>query len=84
MTNQPAIQKPYPAHKLTAEQRAELVANLEQRYTAGASIRALAEESGYSYGAIHGWLTGAGVTLRPRGGANRPRPALRAKGSGSR
>lgn len=84
MKNQQAIQKPYPARKLTAEQRAELVTNLEARYAAGASIRALAEEFGYSYGAIHRWLTDAGVTLRPRGGGNRPRPALRARRSGSR
>lgn len=84
MKDQQGTRKPQPARKLTAKQRAELVTNLEQRYAAGASIRALAEEFGYSYGGIHRWLTSAGVSLRPRGGSNRPRAALGAKRSGPR
>ncbi|MGW7517842.1 helix-turn-helix domain-containing protein [Streptomyces sp. NPDC054796] len=37
-------------------------------HAAGLSIRAIAAELERSYGAIHGTLTRANVTMRPRGG----------------
>ena len=38
------------------------------RYVSGASIRAIAEESGRSYGFVQKLLKEAGVEFRPRGG----------------
>lgn len=84
MKNQPVTRETHPARKLTAGQLAELRTILDQRYAAGASIRALVKEFGYSYGSIHAWLTGSGVMLRPRGGSNRPRPVAAARRSDSR
>ena len=44
---------------------------LRKKYEKGASIRALAESTGRSYGFIHRMLSQAGVTRRSRGGATR-------------
>ncbi|MFD5648221.1 helix-turn-helix domain-containing protein [Streptomyces sp. NPDC127039] len=41
------------------------------KYEAGASIRALAEETRRPYGGVHGLLAHAGVTCRSRGGSLR-------------
>jgi hypothetical protein len=41
----------------------------------GATIRALAEETGRSYGGVHRLLVDAGVVFRSRGGAVRQGPA---------
>mgnify|MGYP001436628772 CR=1 FL=1 len=41
------------------------------KYDSGASIRALAQETGRSYGGVHRLLTDAGVTFRSRGGDRR-------------
>ncbi len=49
-----------------------------EKYTKGASIRALAEQTGRSYVSIHRVLTQAGVPLRARGGNNRTRTASKA------
>jgi hypothetical protein len=46
---------------------------LRKRYEAGDSIRALMTATGRSYGYIHGLLTHARTTMRPRGGPRRPR-----------
>jgi hypothetical protein len=46
-----------------------------EKYDAGASIRALAEDTGRSYGFIHRILTETGVTLRGGGGATRSQPS---------
>lgn len=51
--------------------RDKLRAELRKKYEKGASIRALAESTGRSYGFIHQVLSEAGVTLRSRGGATR-------------
>ncbi|MFF7976827.1 helix-turn-helix domain-containing protein [Streptomyces sp. NPDC007905] len=51
--------------------RDKLAADLGKAYESGASIRALAESTGRSYGFVHGIFTEAGVTLRGRGGATR-------------
>jgi hypothetical protein len=62
-----------PYQKLTGEERASLAAELAAFYQRGDSIRALMARTGRSYGAIHRLLTiDAGITLRPRGGANNP------------
>lgn len=51
-----------------AGQRARIETELRKKYDAGASIRAIAEETGRSYGWIHGVLGDAGVIFRQRGG----------------
>ena len=51
--------------------RAKLAADLKKKYEKGASIRALAESTGRSYGFVHRVLSESGVTLRGRGGATR-------------
>jgi hypothetical protein len=57
--------------RITGVARATLAEDLKRKYEKGASIRALAEASGRSYGFVHRILTEAGVTLRGRGGSNR-------------
>lgn len=52
-------------------ERDKLAADLKTKYEAGASIRALAEETGRSYGGVHRLLQDAGVSFRGRGGAPR-------------
>jgi len=53
--------------------RDKLAADLKKKYERGASIRALAESTGRSYGFVHRVLCESGVELRGRGG-NRRRP----------
>ncbi len=53
----------------------KLAADLKKKYDSGASIRALAEETGRSYGFVHRMLSESGVTLRGRGGATRGKKA---------
>ncbi|MFF4205703.1 helix-turn-helix domain-containing protein [Streptomyces sp. NPDC001668] len=61
-----------PARRLTSgPDRDKLAADLKKKYDAGASIRALAEETGRSYGGVHRLLQDAGATFRSRGGAPR-------------
>ncbi|WP_330351662.1 helix-turn-helix domain-containing protein [Streptomyces sp. NBC_00582] len=57
--------------RITGEARDRLAADLKKKYEGGASIRALAEDAGRSYGFVHRILTETGVTLRGRGGATR-------------
>lgn len=57
--------------RVTGGERDKLAADLKKKYTAGASIRELAESTGRSYGFIHRVLSESGVTLRSRGGATR-------------
>ncbi|MFF9864155.1 helix-turn-helix domain-containing protein [Streptomyces sp. NPDC013953] len=65
-----------PARRLPpGRDRDELAAGLKKKYDAGASIRALAEETGRSYGAVHRLLGEAGVAFRARGGATRGKAA---------
>jgi predicted transcriptional regulator len=51
--------------------RDKMAADLKKKYEKGASIRALAESTGRSYGFVHRVLSESGVTLRSRGGATR-------------
>jgi len=57
--------------RVTGAAREKLAADLKKKYDSGASIRALAEETGRSYGFVHRMLSESGVILRGRGGATR-------------
>lgn len=57
--------------RVTGSSRNTLSEQLRKKYEGGASIRALAEESGRSYGFVHRILNESGATLRGRGGATR-------------
>jgi hypothetical protein len=57
--------------RVTGAERDKLAADLRKSYDGGASIRALAQTSGRSYGFVHRMLTESGATLRGRGGATR-------------
>lgn len=57
--------------RITGAQREQLAGDLAKRYSAGASIRDLAEDTGRSYGFVHRILVDSGVRLRGRGGAVR-------------
>ena len=59
--------------RVTGAEREKLAADLRRRYDEGASIRALAESTGRSYGFVHRILSESGVSLRGRGGATRGR-----------
>lgn len=64
--------------RVTGAARDKLAADLKKKYDGGASIRALAEETGRSYGFVHRMLSESGVTLRGRGGATRGKKAAAA------
>ena len=57
--------------RVTGSAREQLATDLKSKYEAGESIRALAQETGRSYGFVHRILSETGVTLRGRGGATR-------------
>jgi hypothetical protein len=57
--------------RVTGGDRESLTDQLRKKYEGGASIRALAEESGRSYGFVHRILSESGTSLRGRGGATR-------------
>ncbi|QHE69717.1 transcriptional regulator [Rhodococcus sp. WAY2] len=57
--------------RITGSPRADLQAELKDRYQAGASIRSLAREMGRSYGFVRNMLAESHVELRGRGGAHR-------------
>jgi hypothetical protein len=57
--------------RVTGGDRDTLSEQLKKKYEGGASIRALAEESGRSYGFVHRILSESGASLRGRGGATR-------------
>jgi helix-turn-helix protein len=59
--------------RVTGADRTKLASDLQKRYSAGESIRALAASTGRSYGFIHRILAESGVALRGRGGATRGR-----------
>jgi Helix-turn-helix domain len=59
--------------RITGPDRSKLAGELKKKYSSGASIRALAEETGRSYGFVHRILTENEVELRGRGGATRGR-----------
>ncbi len=55
--------------RISGDLRTEVCDNFVQRYRAGESIRAIASDSGRSYGFVQGLLKQAGVEFRSRGGA---------------
>ncbi|MDH6130537.1 helix-turn-helix domain-containing protein [Kitasatospora sp. GP82] len=55
--------------RLVGAARETLATDLKKKYDAGASIRALMQDTGRSYGSVHRLLSGAGVIFRARGGA---------------
>jgi hypothetical protein len=57
--------------RITGADRQAVSAQLAERYQAGESIRALAQETGRSFGFVHGVIKESGVPLRGRGGATR-------------
>lgn len=57
--------------RITGTTRDRLAADLRKKYEKGASIKALAESTGRSYGFVHRVLSESGVQLRGRGGATR-------------
>ena len=57
--------------RVTGGDRQKLATDLKKKYTSGQSIRALAAETGRSYGFVHWMLSESGVELRGRGGATR-------------
>lgn len=57
--------------RVSGGDRDTLTEQLKSKYEGGASIRALAEESGRSYGFVHRILSESGAALRGRGGATR-------------
>ncbi len=57
--------------RITGGERSTLGRELRSKYEAGASIRELADETGRSYGFVHGVLLDSGATLRGRGGSKR-------------
>ncbi len=57
--------------RVTGADRQALGARLAERYLAGESIRSLAQETGRSFGFVHGVIKESGVALRSRGGATR-------------
>ncbi|MCI0687746.1 MAG: helix-turn-helix domain-containing protein [Sporichthyaceae bacterium] len=65
--------------RVTGSAREKLASDLKRKYEGGASIRALAEQTGRSYGFVHRMLTESGVTLRGRGGATRGKAKAAAK-----
>ena len=63
--------------RITGTARDKLGADLKRKYEKGASIRALAEATGRSYGFVHRVLSETGVQLRGRGGDTRSRTSSR-------
>lgn len=59
--------------RIMGDDRTQLRDRVARHYERGASIRALAEQTGRSYGFIHRLLGESGVTLRGRGGPTRRR-----------
>jgi hypothetical protein len=57
--------------RITGGERNKLASDLKRKYSSGQSIRALANETGRSYGFVHRMLSESGVELRGRGGATR-------------
>ena len=70
MSDSPIIKK---GARITGGERSTLADDLKAKYASGASIRALAAETGRSYGFVHRILSESEVSLRSRGGATRGR-----------
>lgn len=71
MAMKPTLQPLRKGARITGSTRSSLAADVRRRYESGESIRALAEETGRSYGFIHRLLADEQVPFRARGGATR-------------
>ncbi len=60
-----------PRARIPGEEHEQLAEQLAGRCNAGASIRELCAETGYSIGRVRGLLISADVTFRDRGGHRR-------------
>lgn len=56
---------------ITGDARGKLAIDFKRKYDGGASVRAIAEEHGRSYGFVYALLGEAKTTMRGRGGAVR-------------
>ncbi|MBX9392227.1 transcriptional regulator [Streptomyces sp. TRM72054] len=63
-----------PAKPLTGDERRRVAVELSDRYADGATVRALAAETGRSYAVVHQLLREAGTTFRARGGDTTRKP----------
>ncbi|MER5984309.1 MULTISPECIES: helix-turn-helix domain-containing protein [unclassified Streptomyces] len=61
--------------QITGDARRKLAADFKKKYDAGASVRAISDEQGKSYGFVHTLLGEAETTMRGRGGALRKKNA---------
>ncbi|PVE04685.1 helix-turn-helix domain-containing protein [Streptomyces scopuliridis] len=57
--------EPSPRKYLKGDERIKVAVDLKARYEAGSTIRQLAEETGYSHGAVCGLLHFVGTRMRP-------------------
>jgi transposase len=64
--------------RIIGAERQALAAAVAKKYAVGDSVREIAEAIGRSYGFVHRLLEETGVTLRPRGGNQRPARAAAA------
>lgn len=64
---------PTKRRNITGDERENLATELAEKYQQGASLRALAEKCGRSYGFVHRLLSDAGAQLRARGGNTKGR-----------
>jgi hypothetical protein len=71
MATKPTLQPLRKGARITGSIRSSLASDVRRRYEAGESIRALAEQTGRSYGFIHRLLVDEQVPFRARGGATR-------------
>jgi len=69
------VAKPVKTARVSGESRAQLAADLKAKYEQGATIRALAETTGRSYGFVHRVLHDAHVPLRSRGRVRQSGPS---------
>lgn len=67
--------------RISGDLRAQTTKDFVTRYEKGESIRAIAADSGRSYGFVQGLLKEAGVEFRSRGGATRGAAAEARKNS---
>lgn len=59
--------------RIVGDERVAFAQDYIQQYQAGSSIRAIAEDSGRSYGFVHRVLAENGVEFRARGGDTKRR-----------
>ncbi len=61
------MREPTKGTRITGESRTQLATDLKEQYEQGTSIRALAQNTGRSYGFVHQMLNEARANLRRRG-----------------